>query len=300
MAQLKSFTPDTPHETLLQTLRTDGALILTRMIPERAVDELLAELGPFIAATEPGRDMFSGHKTTRTGALVARSARTHALIQHETVLALANALLRPFCERIQLHLTQVIRIMPGQTAQPIHRDRWAWGTHLKGIEPQVNTIWAVTDFTKDNGATAVAPGSIDWPDNRQPTEDEIAYAEMPRGSCIVYTGSVFHGGGTNITNRDRVGLNLTYSLAWLRQEENQYLSCPPEIARALSPELQALNGYAMGSYALGYYTPPLPAGQGPELVPPEYALQGASIEAKARLGDTALFDSIAAQVHHAV
>jgi hypothetical protein len=119
---------------------------------------------------------------------------------------------------------------------------------------------------------------------------------MPRGSVIVYSGSVFHGGGANTSNEDRIGLNLTYSLGWLRQEENQYLSCPPEIARTLTPELQALIGYAMGSYALGYYTPPLPPGAGPELVPPEYALLGEGVAAAARLGDGALFQSISEQV----
>jgi ectoine hydroxylase-related dioxygenase (phytanoyl-CoA dioxygenase family) len=192
-------------------------------------------------------------------------------------------------------LGQVIRIMPGQGAQPIHRDRWAWGTYLKGIEPQLNTIWAVTDFRRENGATQVAPGSVDWPDTRQPAPHEITWAEMPRGSVIVYSGSVFHGGGANTSTMDRIGLNLTYSLGWLRQEENQYLSCPPEIARTLSPELQALIGYAMGSYALGYYTPPLPPGQGPEIVPPDYALRGDASVA-AHFGDFQALQSISEKV----
>jgi ectoine hydroxylase-related dioxygenase (phytanoyl-CoA dioxygenase family) len=97
---------------------------------------------------------------------------------------------------------------------------------------------------------------------------------MEPGSVLVYTGSVFHGGGANTTAAERIGLNITYALGWLRQEENQYLSCPPEIARTLEPELQELLGYATGQYALGYYTPPLPPGAGPEMVPPEHALRG--------------------------
>ena len=157
--------------------------------------------------------------------------------------------------------------MPGQEAQPIHRDRWVWGARLRGLEPQLNTIWALTSFTRENGATQVVPGSVDWPDDRTATAEEIAHAEMDAGSVLVYTGTVFHGGGANTTDADRVGLNITYALGWLRQEENQYLSCPPEIARTLDPELQELLGYATGQYALGYYTPPLPPGEGPELVP---------------------------------
>ena len=185
-----------------------------------------------------------------------------------------SAVLKPNCDRYQLHLSQVIRIMPGQSAQPLHRDRWAWGKHLKDVEPQLNTIWALSDFTKANGATQVVPASLDWPNNRVPQPEEITWAEMKAGSVLIYTGTVFHGGGANVSDADRLGLNITYALGWLRQEENQYLSCPPDVARSLDPELQHLIGYAMGSYALGYYTPPLPPGEGPEIVPPDYALGG--------------------------
>ena len=173
---------------------------------------------------------------------------------HATVRGVCDRVLLPNCERYQLHLGQVIRIMPGQAAQPIHRDRWAWGARLRGVEPQLNTIWALTDFTTDNGATQVVPGSSEWPDDRKAEPDEITQAVMDAGSVLIYTGTVFHGGGENRSDGDRTGLNITYTLGWLRQEENQYLSCPPEIARTLDPELQALIGYSMGQYALGYYT----------------------------------------------
>jgi ectoine hydroxylase-related dioxygenase (phytanoyl-CoA dioxygenase family) len=95
---------------------------------------------------------------------------------------------------------------------------------------------------------------------------------MGRGSVLIYTGSVVHGGGANVSDTDRVGLNITYALGWLRQEENQYLACPPEIARTFDPALQDLLGYAMGSYALGYYSPPTAPGADPEVVPPNYVL----------------------------
>ena len=107
---------------------------------------------------------------------------------------------------------------------------------------------------------------------------------MTAGSVLIYSGSVFHGGGSNKSQQDRIGINITYALGWLRQEENQYLSCPPELAKALSPTLQELAGYAMGQYALGYYTPPGAPGEGPEVVPPQYAL-GAR-EALSTMGST--------------
>lgn len=276
MPELVTLPASTPADETMAVLARDGALILEGLMAEAEVDALVAELKPYVDATRTGHDSFSGHRTTRTGALVARSPRVRPLVLDARIRALCDSLLLPHCERYQLHLGQVIRIMPGQEAQAIHRDRWAWGPWLKGIEPQLNTIWALTDFTRENGATQVVPGSSEWPDDRQPRPGEIGYAEMKRGSVLVYTGSVLHGGGANVTDRDRIGLNITYALGWLRQEENQYLACPPEIARGLDPELQALIGYAMGSYALGYYSPPLPPGAGPEIVPPNYALDGMS------------------------
>lgn len=294
MPDLVHLPADAPPETVLEILTRDGALILDGVLSGAEVDALQAELRPFVDATEPGRDVFSGVKTTRTGALVARSPATRTLVLSPVIRAICDGVLLPNCQRYQLHLTQLIRIMPGQPAQSIHRDRWAWGKHLQGVEPQLNTIWAVTDFTVENGATQVVPGSTGWPDERQAQPGEITQATMRRGSVLVYTGSVFHGGGENRGDSDRWGLNITYALGWLRQEENQYLSCPPEIARTLDPELQALIGYAMGSYALGYYTPPLPPGAGPEVVPPEHALGAAT--GGSSMGSTELLAAIGAEV----
>lgn len=275
MPSLQHLPADAPAEAIREILDTDGALILDHVIPRAQVDAVMAELRPYIEATPAGTDDFSGVRTTRTGALVARSAEARKLVTHPAVLAAADAFLLRYCSRYQLHLTQVIRIRPGQPRQMLHRDKLAWGGWIQGVEPQFNTIWAMSDFTEENGATQVVPGSPAWPEGRKAEPHEIGYAEMERGSVLVYSGSVIHAGGENRADHDRIGINITYCLGWLRQEENQYLSCPPHIAKDLEPELQALLGYAMGSYALGYYSPPLPPGEGPEVVPPEHILGAA-------------------------
>jgi ectoine hydroxylase-related dioxygenase (phytanoyl-CoA dioxygenase family) len=190
---------------------------------------------------------------------------------HPLALGVADAVLSPWCERYQLMLTQIIRLMPGQEAQPLHRDRWAFTYKPLPIEPQLNLIWALTDFTEANGATVVAPGSHRWPYERMPEAAETTQAVMRRGSALIYTGTVVHGGGANRSDAPRLGLNINYCLGWLRQEENQYLACPPEVARTLESELAALVGYAQGSYALGYYS--RPDGEGSAgILPPEHAL----------------------------
>jgi hypothetical protein len=273
MPGLKHLAADAAPEAIASLLDTDGALILDDVLPAAGISRVRAEIDPYVEATSPGRDRFTGYQTTRTGALVARSPACRQMVMHPAVLAVCDAFLKRACDRYQLHLTQVIRIRPGQPPQPLHRDRLAWGGFLPpSIEPQLNTIWAMTDFTRANGATQIVPGSPTWPESRKAEPTEVGYAEMKAGSVLIYSGSVIHGGGENRTDADRVGINLTYCLGWLRQEENQYLSCPPPIARTLDPKLQALLGYAMGSYALGYYSPPLPPGAAPEVVPPQFAL----------------------------
>ena len=112
-------------------------------------------------------------------------------------------------------------------------------------------MWALTDFTEANGATRIVPDSHRT-EGMPYTDADTEPAVMPRGSVVLYAGSAVHGGGANRTDDVRVGINVDYSLGWLRQEENQYLSVPPEIAAALPERVQRLMGYAMGGYALGY------------------------------------------------
>ncbi|MCB1692152.1 MAG: phytanoyl-CoA dioxygenase family protein [Pseudomonadales bacterium] len=273
MPELKTLPASATTDEILQCIERDGAVIVKDLATPDDIATFRRELDPYMEATEAGRDDFSGRATTRTGALVARSAKAREMIMNPKILEAANKFLSPYCQRIQLHLTQIIRLKPGQGAQTIHRDRWAWGRYLKGVEPQFNTIWAVTDFTAENGATQVVPGSSDWPDNRQAKPEEVCQAIMTAGSVLIYTGSVFHGGGENRSNADRIAANLTYTLGWLRQEENQYLSCPPELAAQFSPELQDMLGYTMGQYAMGYYTPPGLPGEQPECVTPAFAVR---------------------------
>ena len=272
MTQLQHLPADAESSAIVAAVQQDGAVILDDVLSEGFIAALREETDPYMEHTSNGEDHFAGHHTTRTGGLLVRSEKCRELIEHDTILNPCNEFLAPYCERVQLHLTQIIRIRPGETAQTIHRDRWAWGKHLSHLEPQFNTIWAITDFTSENGATQVVPGSTQWPDDQEIQSEQITQAEMKAGSVLVYSGSVFHGGGANTSDQDRIGINITYALGWLRQEENQYLSCPPELAKDLSPTLQGLAGYAMGQYALGYFTPPGAPGEGPEVVPPQYAL----------------------------
>jgi ectoine hydroxylase-related dioxygenase (phytanoyl-CoA dioxygenase family) len=245
--------PSASPERVTEILARDGCAVIERLAPEDTLRSAQGELAPWIEATPAGRDAFSGRRTRRTGGLVARSPTCRALIQHPLILATTQQLLAG-ATSFQLHLTQLISIGPGEPGQPIHRDQWAFDffPFPMGYEVQCNTIWAMTDFTAENGATRVIPGSHLYEDKLEFTHDDCEAAEMPAGSVFVYTGAVYHGGGANRSKATRQGLNLTYARSWLRQEENQYLSVPLDVARELPDELLKLIGYQRGAYALGY------------------------------------------------
>ena len=258
MAALKHLNSNCSIDEILSLLESDAGLIIDNLMASDEIDKLNSELSPYLETDSYGRDDFTGFKTKRIGALIARSDSCRKLALNEKINQVSKEYLDPYGDGYQLHFTSAVCIGPGESKQILHRDRGIWGGYLpRKVEPLMSTIWAVTDFTKENGATQIVPGSHKWDKDRLPSEDEIAYAEMTAGSVLLYTGTVLHGGGENITSSEaRTGVFLHYALNWLRQEENQYLSCPPEIAKDLSPEIRSLIGYSKGGYVLGFYSDP--------------------------------------------
>lgn len=250
---IRHFSADATGEELGEALRRDGAAIIDRLVAPSVMDRIASEVAPYVEATKIGTDNFSGRNTRRTGALIARSPTSRDLVMHPVTLAAVKNLLS-HATNYQLHLTQVISIGPGEPMQLIHRDQWAFDffPFPQGYEVQCNTIWAMTDFTQENGATRLVVGSNHREDRLTFEEADTEPAEMEKGSVLLYTGSVYHGGGANRSSSIRSGINITYNVAWLRQEENQYLAVPHEIARELPVDLLRMMGYARGAYALGY------------------------------------------------
>jgi ectoine hydroxylase-related dioxygenase (phytanoyl-CoA dioxygenase family) len=112
--------------------------------------------------------------------------------------------------------------------------------------PALGEAATLVDFTQENGATCVVPGSHRWDKARQFEDQELAYAEMSAGSAVLYLGSTLHAGGANTTaDQWRRGFHLSYCLGWLRTEENNLLAVPPVKAKQLSPRAQELVGYGV-------------------------------------------------------
>lgn len=247
------FPASAPASEIVAALGEMGCAVVERLVPEAVLGKVRAELAPWLEATSIGPDSFSGFQTRRTGGLIARSATCRDLVMNPTVREVVGGVLS-HATSWHLHLTQVIAIGPGEKAQPIHRDQWAFDffPFPAGYEAQCNTIWAMNDFTEANGATRLIPGSNKLADRLEFSHADTEAAEMPAGSVLLYTGSLYHGGGANRSDEVRYGVNITYALSWLRQEENQYLSVPQDLARTLPDDLLRVMGYQRGAYALGY------------------------------------------------
>lgn len=246
------FKKDASLDEIMLSLRTNGYAVVEEVLSHETVDALLAEMTPYIDATPFGPDAFAGQRTKRTGSLVARSAGGRDLVVHPLSLSVARALLDTSTE-IQLSQTQLISAYPGSVAQKLHKDELVWDFFPFDVNHHVmcQFFWALTDFTEANGATRVAPGS-DPLDPEKVKEEDTIPVEMKKGSVFIFTGKVVHGGGTNVTDAVRQGLIVSYCSGWVRQEENQYLVAPPELARTFPEELLRVIGYQQGCFAMGY------------------------------------------------
>lgn len=235
-------------------LRSDGACIIDGLASAELVDRVAAEMEPHLMRTLARP---TEQHTRRTGALIARSAAGRELVMNELVLGAVGALLEK-ASTYQVHVTQVISVLPGEQDQRFHRDEEAWDRYPfpTDYDIECSVMWALTDFSVENGATRVLPGTHRLAPDATVAEAVAAGVEeravMGKGSALLFTGKVFHGAGANRTESPRRGLVISYSVGWVRQEENQYLATPRAVARTLDRKLLELMGYQKGGPTLGY------------------------------------------------
>jgi ectoine hydroxylase-related dioxygenase (phytanoyl-CoA dioxygenase family) len=264
MPEIEKIDRNTPADQAMEILERDGAVIYENLLDAVVMDQIEAEFKDYLARASNGEGEFWGFKTKRFGALVAKSPTfAEQCAANPTLLAVMDLLLLPRCDRYHLHVTMMTHIGPNETPQILHRDDGLLPFTHPGPQAICNTMWAMTDFTRENGATSVILGSHDWDDERMPQDsDEISQAVMAKGSCLLYVGSVWHGGSANTTRDEwRSGLISGYSLGWLRQEENMYLAVPPAVAKDLPEHVQHLIGYKIHGQFLGWVE-----GQDPHIV----------------------------------
>ena len=235
-------------------IATDGFTVLERVIEPgfidaltSAIDRLLVDLG-----VSYGENAFLGEHTRRIFNLLARDPICAAVPLHPAVLPLVERVLDHQC---LLSSLTAIEMNPGQRAQPLHADDGSIALPRPHVPIVCAAIWALTDFTLDNGATHVVPGS--HLADRRPAKAErpsstVVRAVMPKGSVIVYNGSLWHGGGDNDSDSRRIGIVVNHCAGYMRQEENQLLAVPREMAATFPRRLQEMLGYGVYRGLMGH------------------------------------------------
>ena len=240
---------------ILEVLAQDGGVIVHNMLSPQVVANLLKELAPQSESSQVGPksdnenvNYFWGQQTKRFTRLAQRS-QTFAdeVLVHPILTGVADELLKPSCASYWMNTGQMMIVMPGGAPQYMHRDSDDWPAMCSPTAPpcQISCMFALSDFTAENGATRVAPGSHLWSDySRQATDEEITQAVMPAGSGMIYLGKTLHSAGANKTeNEARYGMHLSYVLGWLTPEEAGCLGVTEDRAKTFTKQQQQLLGY---------------------------------------------------------
>ena len=235
-------------DDIMRGLDQAGYVVIPDAIPAAQAAAARADLEAILETTPPGRDEFEGRRTRRVYALFAKTRTLDTLALHPVVLGVLDQILGHYA----LSAPAAIAIGPGQGHQPLHRDDAIYPIARPRPELVVNVMWPLTEFTEANGATRLVPGSHRWEDDKLPAQPPVRVAEMTPGSALIYTGSVWHGGGANTTAHLRLGVVLHYAAGWLRPVENHVLAVPPATMAALPTRLQELLGYNICPPFIGY------------------------------------------------
>ncbi|MFK7914462.1 MAG: phytanoyl-CoA dioxygenase family protein [Pseudomonadales bacterium] len=247
-------------EQLQLALQQDGACIALDMLSAAQCDQLNLDFADHLSALQQGQDdlgyreAFYGSHTKRLHGLFSKSAQTVSLLLHPTLQALTTALLidPEIAHDVRLSNAELMVLYQGQRQQAYHRDAASWqrAARMDTSDFLVSANFALTDFTAQNGATWVAPGSHRWNPMREPTSAEVCQAVMPKGSALLYLGNAVHAGGANTSTQARVGLYMGFMASWLRPLENQLLTNQTEDLLALPASAQRLLDITPGGYTV--------------------------------------------------
>jgi ectoine hydroxylase-related dioxygenase (phytanoyl-CoA dioxygenase family) len=232
-------------------VKADGYSIVEGAIePDlvEALNEALARLERDLDA-KPAMNGFEGHRAVRIYNLLAHGEPFQRVPVHASVLPIIEGVLDPECLISSL---SSIAIDPGEIAQPIHADDMLIPLEKPHASIVCNSMWALTDFNEANGATRLVPGSHKRGNPDYGGRYESIAAEMSKGSVLVWDGSLWHGGGANTTGVRRTGIAMNYCAGFIRQQENQQLGVPAEMARSFEPRLRQLMGYSVYRGLIGH------------------------------------------------
>lgn len=226
-------------EADLAAVARDGYVILPDLLSPAELDEIRESVAPLLELK--GRNNFEGHSTQRIYSVLNKTRACDRIADHPRVLALLDRLFLP---NYLLSMLQVINILPGEQAQMLHTDDGFYPLPRPRKALGAATIWAIDDFTAENGATDILPGSHLWGD-RLPDGETREPVVMRAGSCVFFVGTLWHGGGANRSENSRLALTAQYCEPWLRPQEAFTLSMTRDTVRAVSEDIRRMLGYSI-------------------------------------------------------
>lgn len=229
-------------DRLMKEVRENGYVIIKNLVPREQMEAIKQEVLPLL--THDGRTEFEGYKTRRIYAVIEKTLALNPLVDHPLIMALLDQLFQPNYLLSQL---QAINVLPGEVAQPLHADDGFYPIPRPRPPIGAACIWAIDDFTAENGATVIIPKSHLWGDEHpgDGSGHELVPAVMPSGSCLFFLGTAWHGAGANKTDKPRFAATTQYCEPWARQQENYSLAISRERAKLCSEKIQKMLGYSM-------------------------------------------------------
>jgi ectoine hydroxylase-related dioxygenase (phytanoyl-CoA dioxygenase family) len=228
-----------------------GFAVVTGVGDDETMDGIAKDMNRYSKGMRPLEMEFFGGALIKVEGFVAKSSGMVELLNNPFLTDLSEKYLGA---DLLLNASGGFILTPGKRAQPLHHDDVLYAPFLPrgGPESMVNFMYAVTDFTAENGATRMVPGSHKWPGDRLPTaEDEVVDVVMPKGSVAIWLGSTWHGAGQNTTDTRRLGAEIAFNCGWLRPHEAYHLLVPPALARDMPPLVQEVLGYKAHRGMLG-------------------------------------------------
>jgi hypothetical protein len=264
LACLRHFTKENSIDEIEAAIQADGACIVDALVSADFCDQLMRDFKPTIESvdwcnTEVADDFagledeqFFGVKTKRFHGLASLSPNVELIISDPFLLKLACQVLGVGnrCRDIRVSNMELMVLGEGETRQSFHRDFDSWPYLARSTDEiaLISANIALTDFTETNGATVVVPGSHQWPKRRAPKDTEICQAVMSKGSALLYSGDVVHGGGSNLEAANRTGFYIGYIPSWLSNLENHAVSNTPEIISGLDERTRRLLDIVPGGW----------------------------------------------------
>lgn len=258
MAHVETVPATADISSIIDIINRDGCVVIEGLLDSKEADDIQKFMHDLFEKTPCCNGNFYGHSTKRVGNLFSRHKTFQKMAILNPIIEIMDHFLLKSCSDYQINLTQSISIGPGEVKQILHQDDPMFPFLHPDSEVMINCMWATDEFTEDNGATVLVPGSHLWPRTKEinlsfenlPPE-MITKGVMKKGSVLIYLGSLYHCGGANESDQRRCGTVISYCLGWLRQAENSYLAYAPEEVKEMPERLKRLLGYFVHEPNLG-------------------------------------------------